>query len=57
MDNWHWPQWTMAILMFFRLIIFASNHGKPVKEPYNFHMACLGAASTAFLLWKGGFWN
>lgn len=57
MDNWHWYQWTAAIMLFIGTVNEAVNHGEPRKGKFNFPLKLCGVFLTCFLLYKGGFWN
>lgn len=57
MDNWHWYQWTSAILLFMGVVGEAACNGEPRKGKYNFPMKLVSTSVTCLLLYKGGFWN
>ena len=54
--NWHWPQWTLLILLVLSLIINTGNHGKP-REPYNGFTSLISFGMWMFFLVCGGFFS
>jgi len=65
--NWLWPQWTMAIIIIVRLIIFSSAHGKERVETtgerkgrpqrYSAFAAFINAGLLISILICGGFFR
>lgn len=56
MTAWHWPQWVLAGLLAFDVVIHISKDGEP-RRAYNGPIGALSVGITAWLLWCGGFWG
>jgi len=62
---WHWPQWTVAVLMFLTVFATCVRHGKPrleisgdrkgEPELFNGFIGILRAILWIFILTCGGF--
>ncbi len=58
--NWDWPQFLLAGLYCFILVVTAILHyvGENRKsKPYNFYETAFGVGITVFILHMGGFWE
>lgn len=53
---WHWPQWTLLIMMTISLIGNCSLHRKE-RPPYNAPLAMVGFMISLFILSCGGFFG
>jgi len=56
---WHWPQWTMALLLLFVVVLQPLGVGKPkgVKTELDAVMTAILTMVQAAILWCGGFWS
>lgn len=53
----HWPQITVLVLMSVGMLCEIALHGKERKGEYNGVSAVFRTTITAFLLYKGGFFQ
>lgn len=56
MPDWGWPQWVVAALTSFGVLLAAAKHGD-ARPPYDLTASFLAAIITFWLLWMGGFWS
>jgi predicted exporter len=51
---WHWPQWTLLVLLVLALLGHAVKHGQP-RDNHNAFLAFIDFGLTMFILIAGGF--
>lgn len=56
MTAWHWPQWTVVLLLALSVGANIGWHNQS-RGSFNGVRGILTAGITAWLLWCGGFWG
>lgn len=57
LNTWNWPQYAIAGLYLFGLLIAAHRHGTMPVKKYNFWDVAIGCAIGTTVLYFGNFWT
>lgn len=57
MENWEWPQYTVATLYVIGVLLESWLHGQERTGKFNGPIKIIGSAIGAWILYCGGFWS